>query len=360
MPTNFRSEVFGLCRKLQRAENSQKIGKMIRNMSVVNNSKEAKEKKRHSRNDFAYFAKHTNTEFHGFLFLDDNIEKIDLPSLFKIEKLSSKERVLIERGHKTLTRFIELCLSEIALESSETADLMNPYSFYKEVTISENVSALLSDEELMPAVSAFKNGRNYKAFVDANIINLFEEVDVNDMQWFISILEKEIKQSLGEEVSNDILDFSMKLHSKLGNVSDVMFAYTILMLALKASLKISCRLLYRAIYGVGLFVLNNDNIINIEKNISTVVSDFYKIFAQGTCIDLSGNEMGSILLIDCDISPDIHLHEFGMIIAKTLNFAGEFGETEKYSVVTVDEQLIPIHRLVDEVLELGLPSIRKY
>ena len=67
--------------------------------------------------------------------------------------------------------------------------------------------------------------------------------------------------------------------------------------------------------------------------------------------------MGSILLIDCDLPHGIHIHEFGMLIAQTLNFAGEFGESAKYSVVTVDEELIHIHHLVDEVLKVGLPII---
>ena len=65
------------------------------------------------------------------------------------------------------------------------------------------------------------------------------------MRGLVSILEKEINQSLGEEISKDIKDFSMKLHTKLDDITDVMFAFSVLMLALKNSLKISCRLLYR-------------------------------------------------------------------------------------------------------------------
>ena len=357
MSTNFRTEVFKLCKKLQNDEASQKIRKMIYDMSVVIESNEIGEKFTDSRNDFAYMAKHSNTEFHGFIFLDENIEKIDIPNFFNVEHLSSAERVLIEQGHKTLTRFIDLCLSEIASESNEVADSMNPYFLYKEVSVSENVSTLLSDEELIPAISAFKNGRVYKVLMDANFIKMFKKIDIDAIRGLVSILEKEINQSLGEEISKDIKDFSMKLHTKLDDITDVMFAFSVLMLALKNSLKISCRLLYRAICGIDLFVLNNDNIISIEKDVSTVVSKFYKIFAQDITLDFSESDMGSILLIDCDLPHGIHIHEFGMLIAQTLNFAGEFGESAKYSVVTVDEELIHIHHLVDEVLKVGLPII---
>ena len=333
------------------------MGRMIDNLSFVFESEDASEEKRLFDNGCVYFAKQANSEFHGFIFTDDNIEKIELPRFFKKEHLPSELRLSVERGHKTLTRFIELCLSEIALKSNITADLMNPYSLYKEVAVSENAGTLLSDEELTPAVSAFKKGKTYKALMNTNFTKVFEEFDVDAGKLFFSKLEKEITQSFGEEVSYDLLDFSIKLHSKLDSVPDVMFAYSILMLALKTSLKISCRLLYRAIYGLDLFVLNNDNVINIEKNISTVVSDFYKIFAQGINIDASRSEMGSILLIDCDMPYGVHLHEFGILVAQTSKWASEFGETAKYSIVTVNEELIPIHHLVDKVLEAGLPII---
>lgn len=357
MVTNFRTEVFKLCKRLQKDEVTQKIGKLIHDMSVVVEPKEIGQKVTDSRNDFAYMAKHSNTEFHGFVFLDDNIEKIDIPHFFNPVHLSPEERKMIEQGHKTLTRFMDLCLSDIAKESSGVADSMNPYFLYKEVNISEDAIALLSDEELMPAVSAFKNGEAYKALVDANFTKLFSKIDMNSMRAIISVLEKEIGHSLGEDVSKDLRDFSMKLHSKLDNITDVMFAFSILMLALKTSLKLSCRLLYRAICGIDLFVLNNDNIISIEKRTSTAVSDFFKVFAQDIHPDFSGSEIGSVLLIDCDLPHDAHIHEFGMLIAQTLNLAGEFGTSAKYSFVTVNEELIHIHQLVEEVLKVGLPIV---
>ena len=356
MSTNFRSEVFRLCKKLQKNEAAQKIGSLIHDMSVVNET-EVGQKITNPRNDFAYIAKHNNTEFHGFLFLDDNIGEIELPYFFTPEHLSHDERILIERGHKTLTRFIDLCLADIASESTDVANSMNPYFLYKGVGISSDISTFLTDDELKPAVAAFKNGTAYKALKTANFTRLFSKIDINSLRSLVSILEKDINQSLGENVSKDLRDFSMRLHSELDNITDVMIAFSILMFALRTSLKLSSRLLYRAICGVDLFVLNDDNIINIEKRTSTVVSEFYKVFAQDIHHDISGGEMGSILLIDCDLPYDTHIHEFGMLIAQTMNFDGEFGPSAKYSFVTVNEELVHIHKLVAEVLRVGLPVV---
>ena len=78
MTTDFRSEVFKLCKKVQRDEIAQMIGKTIHDMSVVVEKKTG-ETIKDARSDFAYLAKHSNSEFHGFLFLDDNIIKTNYP-----------------------------------------------------------------------------------------------------------------------------------------------------------------------------------------------------------------------------------------------------------------------------------------
>ena len=160
-------------------------------------------------------------------------------------------------------------------------------------------------------------------------------------------------------MSTDLKKFSLKLGSGYNSAADAMLAFSILMLALKTSLKLSCRLLYRAICGVNLFILNNENIINIEKEATTAICKFYKVFSQDIAFDFAGGAMGSIILMDCDLPNDTHIHEFGMIIAETLNFASEFGETAKYSFVTVDSEMIHIHPLVKEILRVGLPMVKE-
>ena len=269
------------------------------------------------------------------------------------------DRALIERGHKTLIRFIELCLSDIAHESKIVAESMNPYYLYKDVSISANVGALLSDEDMQTAVTAFKNGTVYKALISSNFTKIFSKLDVGSMHILVDTLEKDINKSLGEDVSTDLKKFSLKLGSGYNSAADAMLALSILMLALKTSLKLSCRLLYRAICGVNLFILNNENIINIEKEATTAICKFYKVFSQDIAFDFAGGAMGSIILMDCDLPNDTHIHEFGMIIAETLNFASEFGETAKYSFVTVDSEMIHIHPLVKEILRVGLPMVKE-
>lgn len=356
---NFRKEIFELCNKLLKEDAAQEIKQLIYKMSVSKESVDTGETEKNIHGDFAQVAKHSNNEFHGYLFLDDNIGLINLPNFFTVEHLSTDERVLIEKGHKTLTRFVELCLSDISDKSSAIGEWMNPYSNYKPVNISTESHSLLSDDIFRPAVEAFKNGKIYKSLVVTDFTHLFEKIEKEQLRLLFGSVEQEISQSLGEDVAKDLKDFTLRLNSKYSNNNEAILAIIILIVALKSSLSLACHVLYRAICGVDLFLLNNDNIISIEKNISTVLCQFYKVFSQDFMIDYSGSEIGSILLLDCDLPYDKHLHEFGMLISQTLNLGGEFGESAKYSFVTVNEEMVCIHHLTDEIIRIGIPVIKK-
>lgn len=355
--SNFRSEVFKLCKKLQENDSAKQVGSLIHDLSVSVENTETGIVKNKIHGDFAHIAQHSNNQFHGYLFLDDNIGKVDIPHLFTVEHLSTQERILIEKGHNTLTKFIDLCLADIACRSDIVAKAMNPYFLYKEVRVSQTNESLIPDTELLLAASAFKNGTVYRALTESNFTKLFENVDLSSMQGLLGTLEREVNKSLGENEVKDLKDFSLRLHSKLDNIADVMIAFSILIFALEESLKLSCRLLYRAICGIDLFVLNEENIINIEKKGSNTICEFYKVFAQDLPFDYTGSEMGSILLLDCDMPYGSHIHEFGMVTAETLNLIGEFGQTAKYSFVTVNEELIHIHNITEKILNVGLPAI---
>lgn len=356
---DFRNELFALCKTLQKTETAQSIAELIFNLSVSSASNNAGEMIKNSHGDFAQIAKHFNNGFHGYLFLDENIESIIRPNILRVEHLTADERFLLEKGHKTLSRFVGLCLSDIAEKSAVLAESMNPYSYYKSIKVSEEAASFISDEDFRAAVSAFKNGKIYKALVSSDITAFINTIKQTNMFILIKAIEKETDQCLGEDVSKEIKDFTQRMNMKAYTVNDALFAFSLLIFALKDSLKIACQMLYRAICGTPLFVLNNDNIISIEKSVDSIVCQYYKIHSQAMPCGLSGNDMGSILLMDCDPQYGPHIHEFGMLVAQTINLAGEFGQSAKYSFVTVDEEMIYIHHLTNEILRIGLPIVKK-
>lgn len=358
MGNSFRSELFNLCKLIQNNDDAQQIRALLLEMSSPAEISESGSIVKNAHGDFASVARHGKSEFHSYLFLDDSIESIALPEFYTVGHLNKAERVVLENGHKTLTRFVDLCLSDIATRSNSVSSLINPYSYYKPVSLSPDSSSILNENDYRPVVNAFKDGAVYKALMAANFTALFDRFSDNDLRYLIRRIENEVNHSLGEDIDKELEDFALKIETHSKDMPRALLAFIVLIYALKTSLALACRLLFKAICGVDLFVLNNDNIISIEKNTTTLLCHFFKVFAQDMAIDCFGNLAGNLLLIDCDPPHGPHIHEFGMAVSLTYEFAGEFGQSAKYSFVTVNEEMIYIHNLTNSILKLGLPEVK--
>ncbi len=359
MKSNFRSEVFKLCNSLQKNSVAKEIGTLIHDLSVSVGNKQAGFLKNTLHGDFAYIAQHSHNQFQGYLFVDDNADTLELPSPFRLEHLTEDERILIERGHITLKRFVNLCLKEIREKSKIVSEAINPYFLFKDVSCNQLVKPLLSDDEMCSAVNAFKAGKVYKALIDSKFEYVFRKIDKSKMSVLVGTMEKEISKCFGEDISSDLREFSIKLmeKNKYEDATDVMFSFVILMIALKESLGVACQLFYEAICGGDLIVLNNDNIINIENKSSNMICKRYKVLIQGMYISHISNSIGSVLLIDCDSTYGGHIHEFGMITEKTCSFTESMGNTTKYAFVILNEEMIYIYNMTENIIKIGLPDV---
>lgn len=354
--STFRNEVFNICKKLQKKDKSHEISSLIKDLTVTIENKETGEVINNKHGEFAYIAKHSNNQFHGYLFVDENIETINKLEPFRVEKLSQEERENIEIGHRTLSKFVKLCLEDFALKSTSIAESMSPYSIYKKVNFDSNGDMLLSEEEMKPAVDAFKKGAVYQTLLNSNLTTLFKNTPFQEIMTLLDITGKEIQKSY-DDFDSDIEQFSLVKTNGCENIKDVTICVSVLMFALKESLRMACNLFYEAICGDDLIVLNNDNIINIENASSNRIVKRYKVLIQNIYHHIAGDSMGSVLLIDCETALGMKIHEFGMIVAATISFAGEMGCTTKYTFLVVNEELINIHIITDFILEKGLPKL---
>lgn len=354
--STFRNEVFNICKKLQKKDKSREISSLVKELTVTIEDKETGEIKNNKHGEFAYIAKHSNNQFHGYLFVNENIETINKLEPFKVESLSQEEREIIEIGHRTLSKFVKLCLEDFELKSIPIAESMSPYAMFKKVNFDSSGEMLLSEEEMKPAVDAFKKGSIYQTLLNSNLTTLFKNTPFEQIIALIDITGKEIQKSY-DDFDSDIEQFSLVKTNGCENIKDVTICVSVLMFALKESLRMACNLFYEAICGDDLIVLNNDNIINIENTSSNRVVKRYKVLIQDIYHHIAGDSMGSVLLIDCETAYGTKIHEFGMIVASTISFAGEMGYTTKYTFLTVNEELISINIITDFILEKGLPKI---
>lgn len=220
MNQSFRSEVFKMCKKLQNDKTAVSIRAAIHSIKFTKENNGKIEKNAYG--DFIQLAEHSSNQFHGYLFADDYADKIQLPAFFNVGHLTSAERELIETGHKTLTRFVELCIDDISKKSKIVADAISPYYLYKSVSISNGAKSIFEDNEFDNLVKAFKNGKVYKALYESDIAKFFNIMNVNQMQTLMGITNKEFSTGFTDDVPSDIRTLSIKLMNNQMDAPDAL------------------------------------------------------------------------------------------------------------------------------------------
>ena len=173
---------------------------------------------------------------------------------------------------------VDGCLQDITENYPTLYDAINPYSKYKCIeTISEE--SILSEDELKNAIKAFKNSKVYQKLLSTQIIDIFKDIPPEQIKMLLGVMDRDIIRTPLDIVPEDIRNFTIRILHKVKDVTDVMMAEAILVLALRES-AVACQLLFVALAG-RLIILNNDNIININNysnSIYEVMTFWLKVF----------------------------------------------------------------------------------
>lgn len=353
---SFRSEIFALCKIIQKKEERKEISKLLYELNVsVERGNDSSAKIFPNRTDFGYVSRHSMNQFYGYLYTDENVLSFKemFPSLVSLEE---DERNLMKIGHATIMKLVNGCLCEIKEKYPVMYEVINPYSKYKTIR-EESENSILSETEIENAVKAFQTNIIYQKLLSSQALELFQNMSEEHIRVLIGALDKEILRTPLDVVPNDIRDFSIRILHKISKIEDIMMAEAILVLALREILSVACQLLFVALVGEDLIVFNNDNIINIEDNQNNSIYSMRTILVQGCLLRYSSDVVGDVLIMDCDAREDYHIHEFGFIRSVSLKFDNETGQTTKISFVTLDDDLNYLHNLTRTIVEAKFPQI---
>lgn len=350
---SFRSEIFQLCKVIQTDDNTKMISELVHNLSVTINDKELIP---HGA-DFKQVAQHSNNQFYGYLYTNEHVQ--DYKSIFpQIAPLTHDNIHLLSRAHTTIMALIDGCLSEFKKDYPSIYLAINPYSKYKPINQNEETS-FLKAEKYEKAITAFKSSALYQKLYTSNINAFFEEIHTEQINIMFSVLEEEMNKCPLDRIPESIENFMKCLYNGYKEMPDVLMAEVILILGLRKSLENACSLLFTALVGEDLIVLNNDNIINIEKNSSNSLYKIMRLVCEGIIWKTNTKTVGDITLVDCNPYDDYHIHEFGYINSYTASWNQEMGDTSKITLVMIDDLLNPIYTLTDKVIEKDFPPVIK-
>jgi len=349
MKASFRTAVFKLCKKMASSSDTERVRDLIHTLNVVveTENDDPNMIKRPLHGDLAYIGSHERIQFLGYLFADDYVDEINKKEPFSATHLDYEEREIIESAHNTLRLFIDVCTSEIRNKYPKIGLLVDPYSQYRQPNLRCQSKPLISECDIKECAEAFKLGTLYNKTISNEALQFFERVDIQTIHQLIALQKKQFANDMDSITKETEVFFKKILTGDSIGSAEILMMYTSYCYAMRQELGLAIQMLYEAIIGLEMPVMNNDNIIDLVKYSSDIVYEKYVILIQGGMHDF----VGSVSLLVCDPNDEHHIKEFGEIIAMTINYNREFGSTSRVTMVTVDEELNPIHRFTDTILQ---------
>ncbi len=339
---SFRSEVFSLCNRIKRNTETNQLQELIKSLNVYMEGQELP-----NRSSFGYISRHSNNQFYGYLFTDENITAYKQDALFQdLIGLQEDERTILQRGQATINLVISECLGDIESIYPALVKVLNPYSRFKPI---KNITAdpFLKSEDVAKVCQAFKETACYKNLINSRMSELIKKLPETQLFQLCEIMNRDIMQNPYNIVSSDIKSLALQYANNSDLPQNLLFRDACLMIALREMLRIASQLVFTALIGGDLIILNDDNIIQIEKNESNIINKFMTVLIQDVPIHNGIDIVGGVVLIDCHPNDDYYIHEFGFVKSETLSMSQDTGITTKLSFSILDESLNPIFNLTN-------------
>lgn len=359
MATGFQKAVFDLCKTLAKRPETSEIRGLIHDISVVRETDaEPGGFTKPLHGDLAQVASYERAQFLGYLLADEYSARFNQHQHIHVTRLDTHERNTIGVAHATLRFFLEECLGELREKYPKASLLLDPYAKFKTNADSLGLKPFLAKEDVAACVSAFKEGRLYGQLMLNGVLRMLESSNAQDIRGVSVALDRQFVADI-DEISEETGAFLMRVLSRTTfSAQDLLMASCCYCHALKLSLTLALQMMFNAILGSDIIVMNNDYIIDVQSHQSDWVYEKYSVLLQGALISSLDDAIGSIALLDCDLSDKHHVKEFGVIYALTSNFAGEFGETTKVSMLSVDDELNRMHCMTDLLMKSGIGKVQ--
>ena len=337
----FRSEIFDLCKVLSSMDQFDNLRETLASLRFTTSDSTLDPKKDVCNNGILLRA-----EFYGLLLAYQN-KLTSFPDVTAEGiALTEKEFTDISYGYCYISRFIELCLEDISNQNRAIGQMLSPYSFFRPVLGIPNFD--IDTSVFDSAVRAFKDSSVYHGLMDTNLLLVFSNAPEESIRNLFGALYRDVIQAPIDTISNDILAFKVREQSYKPNQQvnpvDALQIISFKLLALREMLSAAASLLYDAILGSPLVVIDENNLINIEKNASNTIYSYKTILIQGGLFCPFNDILNIVFLLTIN-NGKATIHEFGRARSSTFNFTKGNGDTTKLSFCILDEELNPISNL---------------
>ena len=341
---SFRSEIFNLCNTLSAMDQFSDLRNTMASLRISSS-----ETNYDPKTDVCINGIHLLSEFYGIL-LAFQYKLCSFPSVETSRiALSDNEYRNITFGHYYISHFIEMCLADIKHQNSIIGKMMSPYSFFKPI---EDIPTFSIDSSIFEnAVKAYKNSTVYRSLIDSQALVAFNGVPEDTIRMLFNTLYREIIRVPTDKVPKEILSLKLREQSFLPNQRinpiDALQLTSYKLLALREMLSIAASIIYDAILGRDLIVIDENCLITVENNSSNAIYSYKTILIQGGLTCPFNDILNTVFLLNIN-NNRAKIHDFGRAYSSTFSFANENGDTTKLSYFVLDEELNPISNLTNK------------
>lgn len=260
----------------------KEIQDLIYSLNYIKNEKiNTKE----DRSDFGYFSRRLNSQFLGYLLIEQQKENLQKkhPQIIKYG-LSNEEKKLLEKYHLLTVELDRKALQPVLKKNKNIFKIVDPYNKFK-YRSNEDIQLTKKDIDFIE-----QNSINFNDH-PAILFLLNKNVEITDYDQLLQLVlsfENEIIRNGVENAPKKIIE----IIEKASNTDQILVLLSLL--SLRGTLEIFNQLFFQSISSNRFIYLDEDNIINYTGPINNYVGLGYKISHQL----IMGLEPGEIFLFN--------------------------------------------------------------
>ncbi len=326
---------FNLCKSFAKLPISPDLRELILDLNLFGEGRQV------NRSDIGFLARKQNAQFYGYLFIDEKRDTL-IEFYKKLPQITEREKALLLKGHSILTVLNDLCLKELRIMYPNLSAALNPYGHLRSALRVQRVDVTdcIDKREYLETASAFKSTIEHRYLITHPCSEEIKRMSEAESLKVVNTVSGKISDCDIHSAPTNILDF--KTFVRHDSRQYHIFKFFVTVLALREMLANMNQVLFKAMIGEPFMVLNNNNMVNLEKYTKNVLGESFTVLFRPR--DIPYDVMGNIVLMDCQMSGNCHLHKFCRIESTSLSFSRKPG-TMQFKMREVSQSLNPFYNL---------------
>ena len=325
--SDFKHEVYDLTKKISKSKLKNEYDEIIPAFYIDGGSK-------------SVYNQMTIARGHQFLsffitekYKDEVFEKIKMI----IPLLDKNEKRCFGRCHSYL-KFLnrELC-KELVLKYKELEQVLDPYSNILVIPEEENIDDIKNEIDTSSLIESFKKTIAYKNIINYNEVDI-SKIPAKQFSEFFALINKEIKElDIEKNISKDTESIIMQINNP-NNKGLIKFMFSVV--SVRYMMMYMNQLVYQKFGNNKLFMIDENNLITYTNH-SNLLGEGVIALTQPSLLEFL-IEPGDLILFS-GLQEKAQLCE---IEGTTLSFHKEEGNTKKYKLRNINNELNPLYNVI--------------